>query len=82
MAIKKILKLVNNERVNFKLVSRKACDSTSTDICPHIDYAACSSYAYDECSKEDYAGCYQGADDICTYDAEACGGAGGYDDVA
>ena len=74
MAIKKILKLVNNERKDSKLVSHKSCDATSVDSCPiSYDYADCMSYAYDMCIKADYAGCYNYSDDVCTEDLYSCG---------
>ena len=77
MSVKKVIKLVNNERVNSKLMTSKACDSTSIDVCVfHQDYAECRNYAYDYCVKEDHAGCYNGSDDTCTIDTDACSGAG------
>ena len=74
----KVLKLINNERINKKLVSAKACgDETAVDYCGNTekDYADCSVYAYDECMK-DYAGCTEGVTDICYLDYAACFGAG------
>ena len=72
MSVKKILKLVNNERVNSKLVSQKACDATSKDVCPYVDNAECTTYSYDKCTKEDYAACYNYSDDTCTSDFYPC----------
>ena len=80
MAVKKVIKLVNNERTNSKLASQKACGAGSVDSCPvSYDYADCTTYAYDVCTKEDHAGCYNGADDVCTIDNYACSGAGAED---
>jgi len=75
--MKKILKLVNNERKNKKVMSIKAvgCDATSVDFCEIEDFAGCVIYAFDTCNK-DYAGCMEGADDYCNvnYDLHACVG--------
>ena len=80
MSVKKIIKLVNNERTNSKLTSLKACgaDATSIDTCVSLDNADCTNYALDRCTK-DYAGCYNGADDTCYQDTDACGGPGAED---
>ena len=78
---KKIIKLINNERLNTQFASKKACeDSTATDVCTSIDAAHCTTYAYDYCSK-DYAACYAGADDTCSYysDHTVCNGPGAED---
>lgn len=81
---KKIIKLINNERMNLSIKSKKAlddaarCKDDSVDICAYIDNAACSTYATDKCNK-DYAGCMEGAWDICTAvyrDTDLCIGAG------
>lgn len=83
---KKLIKLINNERINLSIKSQKAvelddnahCKDDSVDICTYIDNAACSTYATDECSK-DYAACMEGAWDICTAvyrDTDLCIGAG------
>ena len=79
---KRTLKLINNERINVRVASKKAvftCDSTSEDICWHIDNAHCGTYAYDKCTVEDYAACQEGAEDRCSVDRDACIGAGGND---
>jgi len=78
--IKRILKLINNERLTVKIKSSKACDSTSKDICTHLDSdgVGCTLYALDKCTK-DYASCSQGADDTCGHDWNACTGAGATD---
>ena len=81
---KKLIKLINNERMNLSIKSKKAvddnalCKPDSVDICTYIDNAACSTYATDECSK-DYAACMEGAWDICSAvyrDTDLCIGAG------
>ena len=81
---KKLIQLINNERLNLTVKSKKAtedyayCKADSNDVCVYIDNAACSTYANDECNK-DYAGCMEGAWDICTAvyrDTDLCIGAG------
>ena len=81
---KKLIKLINNERMNLSIKSRKAvddnafCEADSLDICTQIDNAACSTYANDQCGK-DYAACMEGAWDLCTAvakDIDLCIGAG------
>ncbi len=52
--MKRIIKLINNERNNKSMLSQKAldrCDSTAHDDCPSIDYGICSLYATDICTK-------------------------------
>lgn len=81
----RILKLINDERMNVRVASKKAygnCPANSVDICPsqYADLAFCSTYAYDKCTQKDYAACQQGADDICKIDSNApCIGAGQLD---
>ena len=88
---KKLIKLINNERVNQNIKSSKAnendpicgedmafCKADSVDTCAYIDNAACSTYANDQCNK-DYAACMEGAWDLCTAvakDVDLCIGAG------
>ena len=84
---KKLIKLINNERLSLSIKSKKAatpendiaqCKEDSVDICAYIDNAACSTYANDRCNK-DYAGCMEGAWDVCTAvdkDIDLCFGAG------
>lgn len=62
--MKRIIKLINNERKNAKFCSQKGCDATSTDECLSIDAARCLIYAYDKCTK-DYEACMRQATDIC-----------------
>ena len=76
--MKKIIKLINNERTNKILNASKACDTTSTDICSRIDKAECTVNSIDKCVK-DYAGCFEHSSDACVfYDTTACG-PNGYD---
>lgn len=78
---KRIIKMINNERLNSKIVSSKACSPGAEDHCNiGYDFAECTTYAYDECGK-DYSACYNGADDICNnVDNNApCHGAGEHD---
>ena len=71
----KILKLINNERINKKLISAKTCnDSTATDECSSLDYADCTLHAIDRCSKEDHGACSLYSLDICSLDTDACSG--------
>ena len=78
---KRIIKLINNERINYSIRSIKATacdgDATSKDFCSQIDQAHCMTYAYDACTK-DFAACTYGADDYCpaTGDYQGCTGAG------
>ena len=76
----KIIKLINNERIDQKIISAKACEYpyAASDYCVSnaYDYAHCTTYAQDLCGK-DYAACYDGADDICSnIDTTVCNGPG------
>lgn len=77
---KKVLKLVNNERIFAEVTSAKACTVGAADTCYTADHAGCTTYALDTC-KKDYAACYDGAHDVCEYiDNNApCNGAGQMD---
>ncbi len=79
--MKKIIKLINNERLAAKTAPSKACTSGAVDICYIVDSAHCSTYAYDDCDK-DYSACHAGADDICITNKDhdiGCSGAGEVD---
>ena len=79
---RRTLKLINNERINVHVASKKAvtgCDGTSVDICKGLDYAHCRTYAYDKCTVKDLAACQEGAEDTCSIDRDACIGAGSND---
>lgn len=81
-----ILKLINNERTNVRISSKKGysiCPSNAYDYCPSVstDMAMCGTFAFDRCTKKDYAGCQEGADDTCTIDTTACVGAGQEDNT-
>ena len=71
-----IIKLINNERKNLRVVSSKACYVASYDICQKEDFVQCGSTSTDICIK-DYAACTLGATDYCggTYDYYSCHGA-------
>lgn len=72
--MKKMIKLINSERINAKIESSKACASTSYDECSNVDEAHCSQYSYDRCGK-DYAACYNNSYDYCTgTDIDLCNG--------
>lgn len=78
---KKVIKLINNERLNTRISSMKGqgCYNGAEDICSWVDDARCSNFAYDKCGK-DYAACREGADDICyNVDETVCAGAGADD---
>lgn len=83
--MKKIIKLINNERTNLTIASKKAdvaCDNTSIDYCGYVDRGGCAVYAYDKCDSYDLAACFEGAHDHCetkNYDTEACYGVGTVD---
>lgn len=64
MKKQKIIKLINNERMNRSVKSIIACDSTSTDFCQTIDAAVCTISSYDLCVK-DYKGCTNNSTDYC-----------------
>jgi len=51
MRVKKFIKLINNERVDARLASIKACESMSTDTCTTFDNADCAVNSYDVYSK-------------------------------
>lgn len=71
MSKKIFVKLINDERTDRNIVSGKACDNTSTDICTKLDYASCTVHSYDICEK-DHAGCYKYSYDYCDKDTAAC----------
>ena len=73
MITKRVIKLINNERMDCKIASAKACSGAAIDICriESYDFAECSVSATDVCVK-DYAGCTSNAFDY-------CGGSNGYD---
>ena len=77
------IKLVNNERKQVRVVSKKGCTGGATDFCSVSTYdsADCGTYAYDYCSKQDYAACQQGADDTCSIDRTVCIGPGQEDNT-
>ena len=76
MKTKMILKLINNERINRKIDSAKACDISSQDVCAleNYDFAQCTVSSYDLCVK-DLAGCTNNTVDY-------CGGSDGWDYTA
>ncbi len=76
MRVNKLVKLINNERNDRRIIPMKAdvCTGQSTDICKlYEDNAICTVNSYDVCGK-DYAGCYNYSYDYCAYiDNAACG---------
>ena len=67
MKNKKIIKLINNERINPNISSEPACSWGATDKCSSIDRAECTLFATDVCNK-DYSGCSYKAHDECGID--------------
>ncbi len=65
MKTKKIIRLINNERMNRRIESSKACDATSTDVCAEKDNASCTISSYDLCIK-DYKSCTNNSIDFCS----------------
>ena len=82
--MKKIIKLINNERLNSAIVSKKAdeCTTGSYDYCTNQahDVSACTTMSYDYCGK-DYTSCREHAYDLCTQvdDDRPCSGEGASD---
>jgi len=85
--MKKVIKLINNERVKRSVMSAKASlypceDPTATDVCTVVNYdnAHCTVGATDLCTK-DLAACTKYAVDYCDpgYDVHACIGSGNTD---
>ena len=76
MRVKKLVKLINNERNDRNVVPAKAADCVgqSTDTCTlHVDNATCTVNSYDVCAK-DYAACYNYSYDYCAnIDTTVCG---------
>ena len=73
MSKKKVIKLINNEQLKHNVKPAKACDLTSDDYCPKIDYSYCELYSIDFCYKADYdGGCKNHTEDICPYDYAGC----------
>lgn len=84
---KHILKLVNNERTNVRITSKKGysnCTAGAYDWCPSAstDRAFCSGpQAYDYCSVKDLYPCLAGYDDTCSIDRSMCVGLGQADNT-
>lgn len=75
MRVKRLVKLINDERNYRNIVPAKAlgCTGFSTDSCVEKDNATCTVNSYDVCGK-DYAGCYNYSYDYCeNVDNAACG---------
>ena len=73
MVIKKMLKLINDERINNHVTASKA--DSSNNSCAYIDNAVCTVNSEDHCIK-DFAGCTNNSYDYCgepaTGDFYAC----------
>ena len=80
--MKKILKLINDERKLVSIKGQKACDIYATnDVCSLIDnngynFDCRGATAQDICHVKDNQGCYAGAYDECNIDNTMCGGTG------
>ena len=84
--MKRIIKLINNERLAAKIQASKACVVGSYDYCTtnvdngtctqnsydlcNKDHAGCTNYSYDNGSISDHQGCYTGSEDRCGIDVE------------
>ncbi len=72
--MKKIIKLINNERINSAVLSNKAnnCVGGGVDYCAKEDRASCSAYADDTCTYDYYSyNCYGiSTEDACYIDSE------------
>ena len=77
--MKKILKLINDERKLVSIKGQKAC-YLSYDVCKLTDNPgfnfSCRYDARDICYVKDNQGCYSGANDVCNIDNTMCGGTG------
>ena len=65
--MRKILKLINDEKKALVVTATKGCVSDYTaenDPCSRVDNAICTT-AVDLCEMYDYAACVSGAVDIC-----------------
>ncbi len=74
---KKVIKLINDERLNVKTTSAKGCDVEQNDHCYNLDAAQCWFGAYDTCATKDLAACINnGTNDVCffEYDVTVCYG--------
>lgn len=61
MTVKKMLKLINDERINNRITASKADSGNS---CAYIDAAICTVNSQDHCIK-DFAGCTNNSYDYC-----------------
>jgi len=66
---KKTIKLVNDERLNTRVISSKSCE-TGTDHCYSVDNAECSTFSIDVCAIKDFAACYNWSTDICALEED------------
>ena len=73
MKIKKIIRLINNEQMNRKVISSKGCDDSSYDWCLIQDYGHCVVNAYDSCISKDFKYCHHSSKDYCSIDGDFVG---------
>ena len=65
MKSKKIVKLINDERLNSKAISGKGCDESSTDHCYSFDDGDCTNHSIDICAIKDWESCDFYSQDVC-----------------
>lgn len=76
----KFIKLINNERKNKAILSRKAEFCLFNDCFNYYDRAHCYAPAVDICYKGDFAACADDSQDICyARDTFGCTAAEGND---
>lgn len=65
MKTKKVIKLINDERLNARTASEKGCEP-ELDYCLNVDAAHCINNANDFCGTKDLAACSGAtANDVC-----------------
>ena len=76
MKSKKIVKLINDERLNPKAISGKGCDESSTDHCYSFVEGHCAVQSIDICAIKDWESCTNNSQDVCllTSDIKPCSG--------
>ena len=63
---KRVIKLINNERLSTNIASVPTCDDTSINNCERLDLALCTVNSYDACGKDFYS-CSADKTDYCYY---------------
>lgn len=65
MNSKRIIHLINNERLKMQASPEKGCDSTSMDHCYSNDTVECFVYSTDICYTKDWYTCVNHSADVC-----------------